>query len=431
MPKIVTSMKNRLWAPLITLCLLASAALPAQEEAQDATELAVNAPYVSHVQVGINGAKVILAWEPSADAPGKVDIYRFSEEITAVNFAQAAKIGSCDQELGRFEDHPPLNADSFYAILVTKNDGSDYAVFIPFKNATAIAVRIKSEIHSDEKLVLTAENVKDYIHLQISSSKSDQKLLVYRSTDRINSARDILNATLIFVGEKAERDFSDYPIPGINYYYTLLSEEALKTGGLRIVPGENSTERPLMVPAGRFRVGLPSFAPNSRSMPLPALSVRNANDIFTSNDPSSITYPDPVKVKTETQKAIDGIASLLPSKQAEAEPDFTVLDKEHGRPETGEEYTLAEIVGSAAKYHNWPDAVFSLENFLSLYRSEAVEARARFYLGQAYFFSKQYREALFNLLLVQESLYTESSDLINLSLDRLHKSKVLGNSANS
>jgi hypothetical protein len=426
-------MKNRLWAPLVALCLLAASAsaLPAQEEAQDATELAVNAPFVSHIQVGINGARIILAWEPSSDAPGKVDIYRSSEEINAQNFPQATKIGSCDQDLGRFEDHPPLNADVYYAILVNKDDGGNFAVFIPFKNATAIAVRIKSEIRNAEKLTLTAENVKDYIHLQINSTKSDQKLLVYRSTDRISSARDILNATLIFVGEKGERDFQDYPIPGINYYYTLLSEDALKTGGLKIVPGENSTEKPLMVPAGRFRVGLPSFAPNSRAMPLPALSVRNANDIFTTTEQSAVTYPDSVKVKPETQKAIGGILSVLPEAKVEAEPDFLVLDKERGRPETGEEYTLAEIVGSAAKYHNWPDAVFSLENFLSLYRSEAVEARARFYLGQAYFYSKQYREALFNLLIVQESFYTESSDLINLSLDRLHQSEGKDNATNS
>jgi hypothetical protein len=418
------AMKNAL--PFLLFCALTLCPLSAisAEEPGTQNEQSANLRFVSHIRIGLNGDKVIITWEGSAEAPGTVFIYRAGQEINDTSFAAATRIGSCPEANGYFEDTPPANTDVFYAVLIAKDEKTAAQTFIPYKNATAIAIRTKAAPKEEvgDRLSISARNEKDYIQIHVTSSLGGSKLLVYRSTDKIASARDILNATLVYVGDEKDKEFSDFPIPGIYYYYTILSEKNLKTGNLKIVPGLSSIEKPVMIPAGKFRVGLPSFSANSRAMPLPYLSVQNDNQIFSQQNQSSLSFPEPQRVKIETQKSIDGILGRLSTTPTET-PSFAVLAKEQSRPETGEEYTLAEIVGAATKYQNWSDTVYSLENFLSLYRSETVESHARYYLGQAYFFNKQYREALFNLLLVQDDLYSESKSLISLSLERLREAE--------
>jgi TolA-binding protein len=52
-------------------------------------------------------------------------------------------------------------------------------------------------------------------------------------------------------------------------------------------------------------------------------------------------------------------------------------------------------------------------------RSPASEARARYYLGQSYYFAGKNREALFEFLLVQSQYGAEANDWIRSLLPNL------------
>jgi TolA-binding protein len=70
-------------------------------------------------------------------------------------------------------------------------------------------------------------------------------------------------------------------------------------------------------------------------------------------------------------------------------------------PAGGEESALFQIVKEYFEKRDWENSRIALLHYLSLPRSAEVEARARFYLGQAWYFTGNYREALFEFLSVQ------------------------------
>jgi TolA-binding protein len=68
---------------------------------------------------------------------------------------------------------------------------------------------------------------------------------------------------------------------------------------------------------------------------------------------------------------------------------------------------------------NWEESARQIARYLSLSRTAKSEARARYYLGQAYYFSGRYPDALFEFLLAQSQYYAESQEWINAILPRL------------
>jgi TolA-binding protein len=68
---------------------------------------------------------------------------------------------------------------------------------------------------------------------------------------------------------------------------------------------------------------------------------------------------------------------------------------------------------------DWPEAERRLKGFLNLKREGALEARARFYLGQAYWFQGKVREATLEFLRCEGFLYVESRQWQDACIDRL------------
>ena len=61
---------------------------------------------------------------------------------------------------------------------------------------------------------------------------------------------------------------------------------------------------------------------------------------------------------------------------------------------SGDDYTLFAIINERFTPKDWENAEKDLRRFLHINRSEAVNARAFFYLGQALYFNGKYRQAL-------------------------------------
>jgi TolA-binding protein len=56
-------------------------------------------------------------------------------------------------------------------------------------------------------------------------------------------------------------------------------------------------------------------------------------------------------------------------------------------------------------------------------RSSPAESRARFYLGQAYYYSGNYREALFEFLLIRDVFPAEGSEWVQATLAAMVKTR--------
>lgn len=86
-------------------------------------------------------------------------------------------------------------------------------------------------------------------------------------------------------------------------------------------------------------------------------------------------------------------------------------------PEGGDEYFLFKILKATFAKKDFKNAIVSLNEFLSVHRSEEVQKRALFYLGESYYFTKDYRNALYNFLTVKEDFNELSKKWIDSSLD--------------
>jgi TolA-binding protein len=85
----------------------------------------------------------------------------------------------------------------------------------------------------------------------------------------------------------------------------------------------------------------------------------------------------------------------------------------------GESSELYIIVQGNMSQRNWDAAREELKHFLSLPRSISVESRARYYLGQACYFTGRLGDALFEFLAVQDTFPEECANWIRATLDAM------------
>jgi hypothetical protein len=152
-------------------------------------------------------------------------------------------------------------------------------------------------------------------------------------------------------------------------------------------------------------------------MPLPLISLYAAVPSLIGSGDISL----PAQLGPEAAKSIAGIQTL--PRQDSAAPLILprACSQDLESPAGGEEYTLRSIVQGPFVKQDWKTSRDELLRFLSLPRSSASEARSRFYLGQAYYFSGLYRESLFEFLLVEAQYPQESVEWIQAVLARLVK----------
>jgi TolA-binding protein len=131
--------------------------------------------------------------------------------------------------------------------------------------------------------------------------------------------------------------------------------------------------------------------------------------------------PPPAPLSPEAAKALGTIRGAVRKKTPEIVKKKRAFDQDLEVPAGGEEYPLRSIVQGAFAKGDWKSSVEELLRYLSLPRSRTSEARARFYLGQAYYFSGVPREALFEFLFVQSYYPEEAREWVQASLALLVK----------
>lgn len=388
-----------------------------------AQEVTITAPYVSRLRTSVEGSYIKVLWKDSNLPGAKYVIYRSTTPIDSTTFAGARKLATVPAGQESFVDQPPAGGPYYYAVLVLDQKGQIRALFIPFRNITSVGVSPAPAAAAGAGYAsiegLRASRSGDTVTLRFSSSLPDHELLIYRATSPVVTSRDL--ATAVAVGDLSggTTSFTDTPVPGIPYYYAVIDSAMLRNGSIVLTPGENTTRTPVEVPLPAA-MAEPKLYATPRPQPLPLLRL-TTNPVTGTPLPPSAVASASKKIELSPAAQAD-VAALLSGLPAATSPQLAiiVLDPEKGVvAQTGEEISLKAIVDGPLEGRDWPVAEKRFDDFLSIPRAQAIEQRARFYLGQAYYFQRDYRRAFLEFLIAEKGLYTEVQPWMNEIFDRL------------
>jgi hypothetical protein len=386
---------------------------------QTEPEQTVFAPFVSRLSAETKNNLVRLSWIDSPDTRGPVYIFRSSQPFETGRIPERTWPVEAPYGIQSFIDEIEGAGTIYYFVAASDGLGRRYDIVIPYNNTLEVRVTgldpgdlppgteqnlppPKSGLFS-----LEASTEGEGVLLTYHTAEEGKNTVLYRSVQPLRNTADLLRAVIIQSGPPAP--FTDYPVPGIPYYYAVIFEEELLRGDVKIHPGQNATIRPVEIAVGPEQTGISGQEAPIRSMPLPLISVYNA--IPGSDRYSEIPYT--AALGPDASKSLGNIPKTAnPPRQKNPR----AFSRDLEAPAGGEEGPLRIIVQGSFSKRDWQEAQAELLQYLSLPRSPLSEARARFYLGQAYYFSGHNRDALLEFLMVQSRYPEEANDWINAVL---------------
>ena len=407
------------------------AVFPLTVRAQVPPESAVYAPFVSRIQGELRGNFLRLSWTDSPDARGPVYIYRSNSPFEGA--IQPAGIHSgirpvevaygAQSYVDEIESGSITGNNLYYYVAASDERGRSYDIPMAYINTIGIyippgsvpAPGVTREPGTSETPAyrargiasLTASPQRDSIIITFTGGDSENVTL-YRSIRPISAMADLLGAVIVQSGIKSP--FTDQASAGIPYYYAVIPDDELLRGTVSIEQGRNSTARAVQISTPESGQDNRSI----RSMPLPNISVQAAiPGLSAYTEVPSITAISP-----EASNALGDIPRAAQTEPAAKRPRLFARDTEPPAA-GGEEYFLYSIVTRLFITGNWDAAREELQNFLALPRLPEVSARARFYLGQCYYFLRMPRESLFEFLAIQDRYPAEAADWIRSSLSMI------------
>ena len=380
-------------------------------------------PFVSRIKTVPTKSSVKISWKDTTDVTGNCIIYRHTSAINSDNLKDAVKAARVPQGVEYYEDFPPYtHTNYFYAVFMEDSKSLLHEVFIPFRNITNKAVFITDKTKDNSPALITAIKAwagKDSVQLSFKCSKPTSELFIYRNTEPIEDKNDILSANLIATLSGASSSFTDYPVPGIGYYYGIIDSNLIKTGSYIFKAGENITIVPVELKiTSTERVGLPKL-PTSRPKPLPYLSISRGYQSGRHLSPSVIdSIPELKSVSTTTEKAISNLIKNVTTPNT-AEPVPIIL-KQDKFPDSGSERAmLSNILDNDFSNENFESARVKLLEFQKIRREKEIEASVHFYLGQIYYFLGDYKAAFTEFLFAEEFFYLDSRPWIDIIFTKL------------
>ena len=420
-----------LFLAILSSLALAAQTVPAPRESAAlpviSPEESIFAPFPLRIRVGTKDAGIFVTWAEAADPVGGYSVYRSEEPIDRKSFPRATRLVELPPGSREYLDTSGDGKGYFYAVMGRTQEGGVYEVFIPLKNVSIAPVAYvppAAAVPAAPKTpepppVIRAESVSGGIRIAWNPVREGRRVVLYRSPSPIRSLSDLLTASWVASSAESADGLTDYPVPGIGYYYALVDDEGLRSGIPELVSGRNVTTESVSVPPGLYRVGLPEIPYASRSLPLPFLSLTRGVESGAQALPVALPIPPPASLKPETEKSIAHMLRGAKERPVSL-PELTILSEDLDTSSAGgEEYTLRTIVRDRLVKRDWSRASDELARYLSLNRGPAAAARARYYRGEALAFSGQYREAFFEFLLAQDRHYQEANIWIDWLLDRM------------
>ncbi len=393
--------------------------------AQDA-DRSVFAPFISALQVMPQGEEVAMTWRDSPDIEAGYQVLRSTEPINASNYARARVAGRVARGTEEFVDRPGLPGEYYYAVVAETPNGAVYPIFIPYRNTIANPVTVEPGPPPEERAAqiddIQAAPLEGSVEVRFAASKEGRDLLVYRSTERMESLEALAAATRLATLPSDEDRFVDYPVPGVEYYYGVFDSELVALGLVSFALGENATAEAVGLPLAVTRETMPEISRRTiRQRPLPLLSVdREIETGRMIGGHRQPPLPETQEISDATLAAVEALRGNG-TPPSESEPRLVVLPEDRIAVNKGPAFTLNTIVEGTLSRGRWEEAVELLNNLLSLPLGEKLAARSHFYLGQAHFFQDDYRLAFMEFLMAREVYFSAAEPWLDATLIRLRQ----------
>jgi hypothetical protein len=391
------------------------------------------APFVSRIAAEVADGFVRIGWVDSPSVKGPVTVYSSDNPVNPAlaRDEPASSVRAAEVSYGTqfYIDKTDNTRKRHYFVVASDESGFKYYLSIPYRNFLSVEMPAQNPVLPIEEIpppippaspfsstamgtleaaVQDEQVVIDYKN----SNEGKENFILYRSVYPLREEFDLLDAVAVQSG--MQFPFIDYPAPGIPYYYAVVTQSALVSGRAEFVAGRNATEKPVMLPlanSGNNGADILSLRP----MPLPLLSPLNLI-------PESIisTLIDPAPISESAERALADI-----EEEREKSPKILLIQKtfifqdDMQAPGNGEEYAFRSIVQGVFAKGDWRDAKEQFRAFLVLPRSAETEAKARFYLGQVFYFLALPQEALLEFLLVKDRFSDETHPWIEACLSAL------------
>jgi hypothetical protein len=396
---------------------------------QEAGSDAVFAPFVSQISAEVKNDLVRISWTDSRDVRGPVYLYRSAGPFNGM----LPSSRPVEVPYGTETYIDEVDPGTWYYLAVASDEtGRRYTLFIPMNNTISVNVNGGEETvwgaereeprgNPPARVSVPAEtplgNLEsaargEGVLISFRTTERTRRAVLYRRTKPIRQIEDLVDAVLVQSGISSP--FTDYPVPGIPCYYAVIFEDDLISGRAAIFPGQNATVTAVSA-AGR-NPAEPAAKP--RAIPLPLFSVTTAApESAGALGGERAEIPKPQALNPETARALADLRR--PERRPAQEKQPRVFEQDLQEPGGGEEYALRSIVQGPFARQEWEDAREELIRYLALPRNAASESRARYYLGQACYFSGKIREALFEFLTIQSDYPGEVSEWIQAALTKL------------
>jgi hypothetical protein len=359
---------------------------------------------------------VRLSWEDAGEAWGPVYIYRSFRPFQTAGFDgspdsvfTAQRPVEVPRGVKSYIDDVGSAGRVYYFIAASNEEGTRYFEVIPSVNTIAVDITGSPEIPAaatqpegpGDIFALEIYPEGEGVTIRYRVTRSGNTVL-YRSVQPITHTADLLSAVIVQSGMPPP--LTDYPVPGIPYYYAVIFEDELTRGNVGIYPGRNASVIPVEIRADR--VGLPKAA-ELRSMPLPLISLNYAVPGIDSF--SELRTPIPLSLNAA--KAMGTLRRPAAAAGVKRTSRAFGQDLETETYEvSGEDRVLRGIVQGSFAKGQWEEAGEELNRYLSIHRSAIAEARARYYRGQVLYFLGSYRPAFFEFLLVRNYFPVEANE---------------------
>lgn len=399
-------MKPALLSALLCACLLLSSGLSAQEGDSFSGLGVPPAPVVSALSASVSGTVVTLTWQPAPGITGSSLILRAEFPITAANESSAELRGTVDHSVTAFTDTLEGNGKYWYAVVSSDDSGSPYNFFLPASNSLILPVTAETSAYRETVLSgFSVRSRNDAVIISWNAALAGSNLVIYRSTLPFTSFSSLVPAVLVSAFTDTGGTFTDYPVPGVPYYYAVLDENSVHSGSVTFVPGGNTNGTAVEIPQELALIRR-SSTQSLRPMPLPYLN------------PTQTARPEGVVFSSVTEERISQLA-VSASGGTEARRPYVFRSDSESTSSGGDEYALRLIVNSSFRSGNYEETIERLNDFLSLRRSVQTSSRAHFYKGESLYFLGKAEDALLEFLLARDSYENQAGEWIQYSLSSL------------
>ncbi|MDR2510121.1 MAG: hypothetical protein LBC77_05710 [Spirochaetaceae bacterium] len=436
------------------------------------------APFVSNLQALADGASVNLSWKDSPSVQGPVFVYRSQRPYDGV-LRHDDLLAEVYYGRQGYTDTVPSNTTWFYFVLASDEDKQRYEMIIPYNNMVEIRVDgakhisqasalpevlgaappnaaafntraeaaqgtqyvfstgeppAKSAYSGPETLTLTALSASPEgsgLRVTFVSANPLKSPVIYRNIAPIMSLRDLTTSDVAQLPGAASPFLDQNVQKGIPYYYAVVYDEDIRAGRAFIAPGYNSTIYPATVSRDAYTPPVPAAAPPPVYIPQAVIPVPEGRSSRLSAEAEAALsrngFMSPIPYQSFSSPApfpapIEEYRSPAPSRVEEKVPAVAGVEPRIFQRDvqmissSADEVQLQNIIKDFFALRKWPETITALQQLLTTVRTQAVEIRCRYYLGQAYYFSGLYNNAMTEFLAVQSKLPTETAFWIQLTL---------------